>query len=366
LLVALVAAVLLTWASSAVPTLAQDAKESKEAAKQRAEARAKVQTLLGQYRNPKLDLDRRAEIVGELLELGEEGARKAVPELAKDFRAREKSYPARFAKAAAKVMEKRAKGDDFKKEVERLRQEVLAVSRDPGLTKEKITERADPARQRLEEMLSLEPGAVLESDESLARDRETMVQALRWWRNAIEHLPEPEARAARADAKKAPPEPEAFEKGLAEAEALTAMMAAVPDRGDRAVLQSNLAAAGKLDPAEARGALALNLLRARLGIGALAVDAKLCAASRDHSKDMAERGFFDHTSPVPGKATPWDRAKLAGTVAAAENIYTGSERGEDAIESWWHSPGHHANMTAPHKRVGMGRHGGHWTQMFGG
>jgi uncharacterized protein YkwD len=352
---------------------AQDADGPADAPKP-AEVRAKIQTLLGQYRSPKLDLDRRAEIVGQLFELGDEGAKRAVPELAKDFRSREKSYPAKFAKAAAKVMEKRAKGKEFKQDLERLRAEVLAVSRDPALTKEKIVERADPARRQLEEMLSLTAEDVLGSDEMLRRDRETLLQVLQWWRTGLEQLAASEGEAAAAksrpaDKKKAapaPPEPDAFEKALAESEALVATMAAIPDRADRAVLQSNREASKSLDPAEVRGTLALNVLRARLGIGALPVDLKLCAASRDHSKDMAERKFFAHESPLPGKKTPWDRAKLAGTTAGAENIFAGSEVGEAAIEAWWHSPGHHVNMMAPHKRVGLGRHQGHWTQMFGG
>jgi uncharacterized protein YkwD len=294
--------------------------------------------------------------------------------LAKDFKSREKAYPAKFAKAAARVMEQRAKAGDFKKDVERLRAEVLAVSRDPGLTKEKITGRADPARQQLEEMLSLTRDDVLGSDEALQRERETLVQVLQWWRTGLERLAAPAtetdaAKPTRGDKSKAPPappEPEAFEKGLAEGEALTATMAAIPDRADRAVLEANREKVKSLDTAEVQGLLVFNLLRARVGIGALPIDVKLCTASRDHSNDMVERKFFAHESPVPGKKGPSDRAKLAGTTAGAENIYFGSERGEDAIEAWWHSPGHHANLMAPHKRVGLGRHQGHWTQMFGG
>jgi uncharacterized protein YkwD len=121
-----------------------------------------------------------------------------------------------------------------------------------------------------------------------------------------------------------------------------------------------------MDPAEGRGILVLNVLRAQLGIGALTIDPKLCAAAQGHSKDMVEKGFFAHESPVPGKTTPWERAKLAGTTASGENIYAGSPRGEDAIEAWWHSPGHHTNMMGGHKRVGIGRYQNTWTQMFGG
>jgi hypothetical protein len=92
-----------------------------------AQLRSKIGALLAQYRNPKLDLDKRGEIVRELFELGEEGVRRAVPELARDFAARHKAYPTKFAKAAEKVMAKRAKAREFKQEVDRLRKEVLAA-----------------------------------------------------------------------------------------------------------------------------------------------------------------------------------------------------------------------------------------------
>ena len=128
----------------------------------------------------------------------------------------------------------------------------------------------------------------------------------------------------------------------------------------------NIPLAQKIDPLEAKGILILNLMRVRFGIGALALDPKLCLAAHGHSSDMKELKFFAHDSPVAGKETPWKRAELAGTSAHAENIYTGSEKPADAIEGWWHSPGHHANMLGESHRVGLGRAGSLWTQMFGG
>lgn len=81
----------------------------------------------------------------------------------------------------------------------------------------------------------------------------------------------------------------------------------------------------------------------------------MCDAGRGHSKDMKEKAFFAHESPVAGKETPWKRAALAGTKANAENIYMGSTRGVDAIQAWWYSPGHHANMMADHRKAGLPR-----------
>ena len=81
---------------------------------------------------------------------------------------------------------------------------------------------------------------------------------------------------------------------------------------------------------------------------------------------MVERKFFDHTSPVAGKETPWKRAALAGTSANGENIYAGSTKGAAAHQGWWYSPGHHANMMGKGVRIGVGRDKDHFTQMFGG
>jgi uncharacterized protein YkwD len=259
---------------------------------------------------------------------------------AKDIAARRKAYLLRFDKAAAAFMDARLKKPEARKELQGLRQQVLAVSRDRNLTLEMITDRADPARKRVEAMLSLGREDVVKSDPTLAADRSALIGAA----------------AAPAE----------FESELNNAEDFAATLASLPDRKDRAILQANLEPAKKLDGTEAQGIFVLNVLRARLGVGALAIDLKLCEAARGHSKDMSEFRFFDHVSPISGKEEPTDRAKLAGTTAIAENIYQGGERGEDAIEGWWHSPGHHTNMMAPAKRIGMGRHEGYWTQMFGG
>lgn len=117
---------------------------------------------------------------------------------------------------------------------------------------------------------------------------------------------------------------------------------------------------------EALGIEECNLWRLYLGLSALEIDPKLCDAARDHSKDMAEQKFFAHDSPVKGKTTPWDRASNFNTTASGENIYMGSTNPHGANTGWFYSPGHHKNMfNAAQKRIGLGRFGRHWTQMFG-
>ena len=86
-----------------------------------------------------------------------------------------------------------------------------------------------------------------------------------------------------------------------------------------------------------------------------------------HSKDMETHKFFDHISPVKGHKTPWDRARLAGTTASAENIFAAKKDtpGNVASDAWFVSPPHHRNMLGEHRRVGVGRHGKYFTQVFG-
>jgi uncharacterized protein YkwD len=122
---------------------------------------------------------------------------------------------------------------------------------------------------------------------------------------------------------------------------------------------------GQIETEEARAVLACNLMRQLLGLSVLKIDLKLTAAARDHSKDMATLGFFAHESPVPGKTTPWDRAKNFGTSASAENIAMGYADGNAANLGWFHSPGHHKNMLGGHDRIGLGVHNAHYTELFG-
>ena len=97
----------------------------------------------------------------------------------------------------------------------------------------------------------------------------------------------------------------------------------------------------------------------------MAIDPDLTGAARDHSADMESLKFFAHESPVPGKKTPGDRAQRFGTSYSGENIAMGTIDGTAANQMWWHSPGHHKNMLGSHGRVGVGRSGVYWTELFG-
>ncbi len=141
----------------------------------------------------------------------------------------------------------------------------------------------------------------------------------------------------------------------------------LPRAGLRIIAENDKIAEKEKIPADEReGIREVNLWRILLGLNALVIDPKLSNACRTHSEDMAKLGFFAHDSPVPGRASPWDRAAEAGTKSTGENIYMGSSSPASANSGWFFSPGHHKNMfKSGHKYIGLGRYQSHWTQMFG-
>ncbi|MDO4570781.1 MAG: CAP domain-containing protein [Planctomycetia bacterium] len=120
-----------------------------------------------------------------------------------------------------------------------------------------------------------------------------------------------------------------------------------------------------IDREEARAIEGLNRFRMRSGLRPCIIDILLVFASRGHSNDMRRHGFFSHNSPIGGKGSFTMRARQHGASASAENIYMGSSNGMAANSAWINSSGHRANMLGGFSRVGVGRSGGHFTQMFG-
>ncbi len=112
----------------------------------------------------------------------------------------------------------------------------------------------------------------------------------------------------------------------------------------------------------------LNLERGMVGLNPLRLEEKLSDATRGHSEDMARLGFFAHESPVEGKKTPWDRARLAGFNGNAngENIFMGSASFDGAYQAWFGSDGHRFIMFGSGCNVlGVGIAGVHWTMNTG-
>lgn len=265
-------------------------------------------------------------------------------------------YLASFSEEAEKLFGGSARASN-NREVRTLRAEFMEV-RDlgEGAMKKPLQEKSWPAMQRLRTILLPETKDVLEKASGELRAGRARLLLLAEFRNGLI-----EARVSLA-----PPYGEA-ELGASEGEIMAGFSEL--DRDGARTLKKNaeLAEKEELPEAEARGLRELNEMRLLVGLSALVIDPKLCEAARGHSRDMQEHNFFSHTSPLKGKETPSKRAAEAGTSGGGENIYMGSTRPEDANRGWFFSPGHHKNMfRGNYRRVGLGNHGRHWTQMFGG
>jgi len=97
-----------------------------------------------------------------------------------------------------------------------------------------------------------------------------------------------------------------------------------------------------------------NAERQKVGTGSLVEDQALTAVAQAHARDMAERGYFSHTTPE-GK-TFQDRLREAGITNsyAGENIAMYPSP-ESAVNGWINSPGHYQNMTnSRFRKIGIG------------
>ena len=112
------------------------------------------------------------------------------------------------------------------------------------------------------------------------------------------------------------------------------------------------------------------------GENQLTVDPKLVEASRAHSREMGEMGYFDHHSPTAGLETAMDRylalaERRPSWAYLGENLFycsiTDVNRGHDSLMK---SAPHQANILNPKfERIGVGvykaSNGEFWvTQMF--
>ncbi|MEQ8768442.1 MAG: CAP domain-containing protein [Planctomycetota bacterium] len=111
-----------------------------------------------------------------------------------------------------------------------------------------------------------------------------------------------------------------------------------------------------------------NAYRGLLGLRPLLIEPRLIRASRRHSQEMTDLGYFGHQSPVKDNEWPADRVEQEGyDGGAAENCFAGSSSGQGAFDAWYNSPGHHRNMIGGHLQIGVGhdRGGSMWTELFG-
>jgi uncharacterized protein YkwD len=99
-------------------------------------------------------------------------------------------------------------------------------------------------------------------------------------------------------------------------------------------------------------------------------DPRLAAVARAHSADMAERNYFDHTTPDGVDfATRITKAGYTWSTAG-ENIAAGQPDPASVMTSWMNSPGHRANiLNCDFTNLGVGlaydsRRTPYWTQDF--
>ncbi|GAB4155980.1 MAG: hypothetical protein Tsb009_32860 [Planctomycetaceae bacterium] len=111
---------------------------------------------------------------------------------------------------------------------------------------------------------------------------------------------------------------------------------------------------------------AINVIRKQYQLPTLRHDSRLSLAARDHSRYMSRSGNFSHYSSVPGKGSFMERARAFQTTAISENIAWDGGTARSVVQMWMNSPGHRANILDPSaRRMGIGKSGVYWTQMFG-
>lgn len=111
----------------------------------------------------------------------------------------------------------------------------------------------------------------------------------------------------------------------------------------------------------------VNEQRAQNGLDPLTENWELSRVARYKSQDMADNGYFSHTSPTYG--SPFTMMKNFGVSyrTAGENIAYGQRTPQAVVDAWMNSSGHRANiLNASFTQIGVGyvASGHYWTQMF--
>ncbi len=137
----------------------------------------------------------------------------------------------------------------------------------------------------------------------------------------------------------------------------------------RPILARNRQVGRWVDPCEEACAARLNVHRLLIGLQVMYIDPRLVIASKKHSEEMVEKGYFSHKSPTEGLKSPGDRAKREYTSWSGwcgECIARpGRASGLRAFRQWYYSQGHHGIMISGAACVGVGSTGGTFTLMVG-
>jgi uncharacterized protein YkwD len=108
-----------------------------------------------------------------------------------------------------------------------------------------------------------------------------------------------------------------------------------------------------------------NKERREAGCGALQPDGRLARAAEAHASDMAENGYFSHSSRDGRRFE--HRVRAAGYPRpGAENIAKGQTSASQVVREWMASPSHRSAMlTCGFTTIGVARVGNYWVQEFG-
>lgn len=114
----------------------------------------------------------------------------------------------------------------------------------------------------------------------------------------------------------------------------------------------------------------VNQERTKRGLQPLKANWELSRVARYKSQDMANKGYFSHTSPTYG--SPFRMMENFGIryTAAGENIAYGAKTPREVMTMWMNSTGHRNNILSQnYDQIGVGvaknkRGVYYWTQMF--
>ena len=116
----------------------------------------------------------------------------------------------------------------------------------------------------------------------------------------------------------------------------------------------------------------VNSERSQAGLGNLSLDSQLNKLAQMKAEDMAENGYFSHTSPTYGSAFDMMNQYGFSYRTAGENIAKGQKTASSVMSAWMNSQGHRANILGSgYTKLGVGYavdSGGtaYWVQMFAG
>ena len=144
---------------------------------------------------------------------------------------------------------------------------------------------------------------------------------------------------------------------------LVIIVAAAPGFCSESFIVNSAGDIESLEPLESLVFDEVNKVREDEGLGELLRDARLDDAARQHSKEMADEGYFAHISPFPELENPSHRVYNSGLTdcTVSENLYWTNEIASDEdlvakiVQGWLESESHRkAMLSDKYDYSGMG------------